>query len=100
MPIVNAQSNFRKLLVAAIGLTCAATLAIGATIWRLRADEIEDAYIDSSNLAIVVAGQIENSIQSIDLVLTEIKGQEEIRSAQTPNDIDHVLRGDETHHLL
>jgi diguanylate cyclase (GGDEF) domain len=100
MPIVRAQSNFRRLFVVAIGLTCTATLAIGATIWWLRADEIEDAYLDSSNLAIVLAGQIENSIQSIDLVLTEIKGQEEIRSAQTPNDIDHVLRGDETHQFL
>jgi len=100
MSIVHAQSNFRRLFVVAIGLTCTATLAIGATIWWLRADEIEDAYLDSSNLAIVLAGQIENSIQSIDLVLTEIKGQEEIRSAQTPNDIDHVLRGDETHQFL
>src|ERR1017187_3694476 len=100
MPIVRAQSNFRRLFVVAIGLTCTATLAIGATIWWLRSDAIADAYIDSSNLAIVLAGQIENSIQSIDLVLTEIKGQEEIRSAQTPNDIDHVLRGDETHQFL
>jgi hypothetical protein len=98
--IRHAQANFRRLFVVAIGLTCTATLAIGATIWWLRANEIEDAYLDSSNLAIVLAGQIENSIQSIDLVLTEIKGQEEIRSAQTPNDIDHVLRGDETHQFL
>jgi len=100
MPIVHAQSNFRKLLVVAIGLTCTAALAIGLTIWWLRSDAIADAFKDSSNLAIVLADQTANSIQSIDLVLTEIKGQEEIRSAQTPNDIDHVLRGDETHQFL
>ena len=32
MSIVHAQSNFRKLLVVAIGLACTAALAIGLTI--------------------------------------------------------------------
>ena len=53
-----------------------------------------------SNLAVVLADQIANSIQSIDLVLTEIKDREEIRSTQTPNDFDRVLRGEDTHQFL
>jgi diguanylate cyclase (GGDEF)-like protein len=100
MPIVRAQSNFRRLFVVAIGLTCAASLAIGATIWWLRVDEIADAYTDTNNLAVVLADQTANSIQSIDLVLTDIAGQEEIRAAQTPNDIDRVLSSEETHQFL
>ena len=76
MSMVHAQSNFRKLFVVAIGLTCTAALAIGLTIWWMRADEIADAFLDSNNLAVVLADQTANSIQSIDLVLTEIKGQE------------------------
>jgi hypothetical protein len=59
----HAQSKFRRLFVVAIGLTCTAALAIGATIWWLRGDKIADAYLDSSNLAIVLAGQIENSAE-------------------------------------
>ena len=100
MSIVHAQSNFRKLFIVAIGLTCTAALAIGLTIWWLRADAIHDASKDTANLAIVLADQTANSIQSIDLVLTAIKGQEEIRAAQTPNDIDRVLSGEETHQFL
>jgi diguanylate cyclase (GGDEF)-like protein len=97
---LHAQSNFRKLRVVAIGLICTATLAIGLTIWWLHSDAIADAFNDSSNLAIVLADQTANSIQSIDLVLTEIKGQEEIRAAQTPNDIDRILGGEDTHQIL
>jgi hypothetical protein len=43
---------------------------------------------------------MDNSLQSIDLVLTEIKNREEIRGAQTPNDIDLVLRGEDTYQFL
>jgi GGDEF domain-containing protein/PAS domain-containing protein len=100
MSIRHAQSNFRKLFVVAIGLTCAAALAIGLTIWWMRADEIADAFMDSNHLAVVLADQTANSIQSIDLVLTEIRNQEEIRRAQTPDDIDRVLRTEDTHKFL
>ena len=82
MSMVHAQSNFRKLFVVAIGLTCTAALAIGLTIWWLRSDAIADAFKDSSNLAVVLADQTANSIQSIDLVLTGIQYQIEILSAQ------------------
>ena len=100
MAILHAQSNFRKLLVGAVGLTFTSALAVGLTIWWLHFDAIADASKDSSNLAIVLADQTANSIQAIDLVLTEIKGQEEIRAAQTPNDIDRILGGEDTHQIL
>src|SRR5664279_5518655 len=100
MAILHAQSNFRKLLVGAVGLIFTSALAVGLTIWWLHFDAIADASRDSSNLAIVLADQTANSIQAIDLVLTEIKGQEEIRAAQTPNDIDRILGGEDTHQIL
>ena len=100
MSIPYALSSFRKLLILAIGLTCTAALAIGLTIWWLRFDAIADASKDSSNLATVLADQTANSIQAIDLVLSEIKDQEETRSARTPNDIDRVLGGEDTHQFL
>src|SRR5664279_4938236 len=100
MLISHAQLNFSKLLFVAIGFTCTAVVSIGLTIWWLRSDAIRNASTDAGNLAVVLAEQIANSIQSIDLVLTEIQGQEEIRSAQNPNDFSRVLRGEDTHKFL
>src|SRR5664280_1867654 len=100
MAILHGQSNYRRLFVVAIGLTCTAALAIGLTIWWLRSDAIADASKDSSNLAIVLADQTENSIQSIDLVLTEIKNYEELLGTKTPDDFDRVLRSEDTYRFL
>jgi diguanylate cyclase (GGDEF)-like protein len=94
------QSSFHFLLAIAAGLTCTSALAIGLTIWWLHSDAITDASTDSSNLATVLAHQMDNSLQSIDLVLTEIKNREEDPGAQTPNYIDRVLRGEETYQFL
>ena len=100
MSIRARQSSFHFLLAIAAGLTCTSVLAIGLTIWWLHSDAIADASTDSSNLATVLAHQMDNSLQSIDLVLTEIKNREENRGAQTPNDIDRVLRGEDTYQFL
>src|SRR5664280_513914 len=100
MPIPARQSNFRNLFVVAIGFTCTAVLSIGLAIWYLRVDAIRDASRDTGNLAAVLAEQIANSIQSIDLVLTGIQGQVEIRQAQASNDVDRVLRDEDTYKLL
>ena len=100
MSIRAAQSSFHFLLAITAGLTCTSALAIGLTIWWLHSDAIADASTDSSNLATVLAHQMDNSLQSIDLVLTEIKNREENRGAQTPNDIDRVLRGEDTYQFL
>ena len=100
MSIRARQSHFHFLLAIAGGLTCAAAVAIGLTILWLRSDAIANASRDFSNLATVLAHQLESSVQSIDLVLTEIKHQEKIRSIQAPNDFDNVLRGENTNQFL
>ena len=94
------QLRFHLLLASAAGLTCAAAITVGLTIWWLHSDAIADAAKDSNNLATVLAHQIDNSIQSIDLVLNEIKDKEEIRGAQAPNDVDRVLRDKDTNQFL
>jgi diguanylate cyclase (GGDEF)-like protein len=93
-------SNFHFLIAIAVGVTFTAALAIGLTVWWLHSDAIDDASKDSNNLAIVLAEQLANSIQSIDLVLTGIQYQIEILSAQSPNDVDRVFRGEDTHQFL
>jgi diguanylate cyclase (GGDEF)-like protein len=100
MSIRARTSNFRFLISVAVGISFTASLAIGLTIWWLRSEAIVNASKDSNNLAIVLAEQIANSIQSIDLVLTEIQGQLEIREARASNDVDRVLRDEGTYKLL
>src|SRR5664280_1984704 len=100
MPIPARQSNFRNLFVVAIGFTCTAVLSISLAIWYLRVDAIRDASRDTGNLAAVLAEQIANSIQSIDLVLTGIQVQTESRGARASNDFDRVLRDEDTYQFL
>jgi diguanylate cyclase (GGDEF)-like protein len=100
MSIVHAQSNIRKLFIAAIGFTCTAVFSIGLTIWWLRADAIKDASEDTDKLAIVLAEQTTHSIRSIHLVLNEIKERLEPLGVRVPNDFDRVLRDEGTHQFL
>ena len=100
MSIRAGWSSFRFLMAVTFGLTCIATLAIGLTIWWMHSNAIRDAFEDNDRLAVMLAEQTANSVQSIDLVLTEIKGQLETRDAQAPNDFDRVLGGKDTYQLL
>ena len=62
----------------------AAALAIGLTLWWLRIDTISDASVDAGNLATVLAEQTDRSIESIDLMLSEIDGRLENLGANRP----------------
>ena len=94
------RSNFRFLIAVAVAIICAAALTIALTIWWLRSEAITGAFRDSSNLAEVLAGQTASSIQSIDVILTEIKAEEEFRSAQMPDDFEHIDRSENTFQYL
>ena len=94
------RSIFRFLIAVAVAVIGAAALTIALTIWWLRSEAIAGAFKDSSNLAEVLAGQTASSIQSIDLILTEIKAEEEFRSAQMPDDFEHVGRSENTFQYL
>ena len=99
MPKLSRQSRFHLLLAVAGGLTLAAAVAIALTILWLRADAIEDATRDSENLATVLGRQLENSVQAIDLVLTEIRTKEELRARQQPTKLDQNYR-ENTYRML
>src|SRR5271169_3722492 len=94
MSIRARQLHFHLLLAVAGGLTCAAAIAIGLTILWLRSDAIANASRDSDNLATVLAHQLENSVESIDLVLTEIRDTEEQRGRRGLSDLDQEFRED------
>ena len=75
-------------------------IAIGLTIWWLRADAIDDASRDTSNLAIVLAEQTNRAVQSIDLVLNEIQERIESLGARTENNFRRLLQDEDTYQLL
>jgi diguanylate cyclase (GGDEF)-like protein len=93
-------SSFHNLLAVAVGLTCSAALAIGLTILWLRSNAIADASRDTGNLATVLAHQFENSVQSIDLVLNEIRDKEEPRALQEPDSFAKLFGGEDTYRFL
>lgn len=95
----NLQS-IRILKVAAVGLTCAAALAIGLTIWWWRAQAICDASTDADNLATVLTEQIDLSIQSIDFMVDEVQKDVSDLGVKTPNDFRRLLEGVTTYQLL
>ena len=100
MSVPASRTYFHFLLGVAGALTCVSALAIGLTIWWLHSDAIAAAYTESNDLATVLAEQTENSVQSIELVLTEVRSREEFRSSQTPNDTDRILRSENTYRFL
>ena len=70
------------------------------TIWQLRSDAIENAETDAGNLATVLAEQTARSVQSIDLVITELKQQIERDGIATPNDFRRLVGTEAIHRIL
>ena len=94
------RSRFRILVVIAAGLLGAAVLAIGLTVWWLRADAISDATRDTGNLATVLAEQTNLAVQSIDLVLNEVQERLENLGARTQDNFGHLQQDKDTYHAL
>ena len=100
MSIRAGWSSYHRLLAVAVGLACTAVIAIGLTILWLRFDSIRDAYNDSTDLAIVLSEQLNNSIRTIDRALTEIRDQETTRDVQIQNYFGYALGDESTYRRL
>ena len=94
------RSRFRFLIAIAAGLLGAAVLAIGLTVWWLRADSVGDATSDTGNLATVLAEQTNLAVQSIDLVINEIQERLENLGARTQDNFGHLQQDKNTYHSL
>src|SRR5262249_62261860 len=60
-----------KLSIAAVLLLVIAVGSLGWAVWQLRVDARRDAYEETGNLALVLAGQLSRFLQTIDVVLAE-----------------------------
>ncbi len=94
------QLKFHALLAGAAVLTLASAITIGMTIWWLHSDAIGDASRDTGNLATVLAHQIDNSVQSIDLVLSEIRDREENLGDKAAAALDRNQRGEDAYRFI
>jgi diguanylate cyclase (GGDEF)-like protein len=83
------RDDFRTLSSIAFGLIVLFVLAIGLTIWGLRSDAIRDAGNDTGNIAVVLSGQIARSIQSVDIILSDVRDQ--AQGPQTPDETDRLI---------
>src|SRR5213594_1457552 len=61
------------LSAAAVLLLVIAAGSLGWAVWQLRADARRDAYEETGNLALVLAGQLSRFLQTIDVVLAEVR---------------------------
>ena len=99
MSIRTVWSSFRFLIAMGVGLTGLVALAIGLTVWWLYTDAIADASKDANNLAIVMAHQLDSSMQSVELVLNEIRDKE-LEDVQLSNDVDRTFSSERTFKFL
>ena len=84
------RNNFRTLRSIVFGLITLSALAIGLTVWGLRSDAIEDADRNTGNIAAVLSEQLSRSIQSVDIVLTDVR--EELKENElTDKTFDHYV---------
>src|SRR5450631_122847 len=81
MPRKIYHDDYRVLRSVAFGLIALFVLAIGLTIWALRSDAIRDAENDTGNIAVVLSGQIARSIQSVDIILSDVRDQTKTQTA-------------------
>jgi PAS domain-containing protein len=100
MPKNVRRHNFRMLSYVAFGLITLSVLAIGQTIWGLRADAIQEAATNIGNIAVVLSEQLARSIQSVDIVLTDVRERTEAQTALAQGKFDQYVRSPDLYEFL
>src|SRR5436190_22578058 len=67
------RNSIGALTAAAVLLLVIAAGSLGWAVWQLRADARSDAFEETGNLALVLAGQLSRFLQTIDVVLAETR---------------------------
>src|SRR5580704_13875069 len=92
--------DFRKLSYITFGLIALSVLAIGLKIWSLRADAIEEADTNTGNIAAVLSEQLARSVQSVDIVLTDVRQQTEKQTPSSQEQFDQYIRSHDLYEIL
>ena len=83
--------TFRTLVGLAIGLIVIGMVATAATIWAWRRDTTSAAIRDISNISTVLAEQTSRSVQSMDLVLSDLIDKLQALGATSPDGFRQVV---------
>jgi diguanylate cyclase (GGDEF)-like protein/PAS domain S-box-containing protein len=94
------RNNFGTLRYIVFGLITLSTLAIGLTIWGLRSDAIEEADSNTRNIASMLSEQLSRSIQSVDIVLTDVREKLKTESQLTQNSFGQQIYSYDTYRFL
>ena len=100
MPTNIRRHNFRMLSYVAFGLIASSVLAIGLTIRGLRTDAIQETNANIGNIATVLSEQLARSIQSVDIVLTDVRERVEKQAPSAQEELDQQTRGRDLHEFL
>jgi diguanylate cyclase (GGDEF)-like protein len=87
----------RRLWWAAIVLLALSIGAVGFTIWQLRNDAIKSTITDTGNIAAILAGQLSRSLNTVDQMLLEIRGNSKGLDISTPEKLRAIYRTKEMH---
>jgi hypothetical protein len=92
--------TFRTLVGLAIGLIIIGMIATAATIWAWRRDTTTAAVRDIGNIATVLAEQTSRSVQSMDLVLSDMIDKLQAMGATSPDSFRRVAEGKDVYSIL
>jgi diguanylate cyclase (GGDEF)-like protein/PAS domain S-box-containing protein len=94
------RNNIGTLRYVVFGLITLSTLAIGLTIWGLRSDAIEEADSNTGNIASMLSEQLSRSIQSVDIVLTDVREKLKTKSQLAQNSFGQQIYSYDIHQFL
>ena len=92
--------TFRTLVGLAIGLIVIGMIATAATIWAWRRDTTSAAVRDIGNIATVLAEQTSRSVQSMDLVLSDMIDKLQAMGAASPDSFRQIAQSKDVYNIL
>jgi diguanylate cyclase (GGDEF)-like protein/PAS domain S-box-containing protein len=100
MPIENRNLTLRGLVAVAAAILAVAVIAIGFTIWALRVDAAADAARATGNISTVLAEQSARTVQSIDIVLADLRERIAAMGVVTADDMRNQTGTKDFHNML
>ncbi|BBF94257.1 bifunctional diguanylate cyclase/phosphodiesterase [Blastochloris tepida] len=92
--------SVRSILSVAAAFLVACFVGVGLATWQFRADDIEDSTAHVRNLAIVLSGQLERSIEAIDITLLDLMEFIALAGVKDQRDLADLVTGDRFQNLL